>query len=38
MDRRAFTKLSLSLMGAAWLPACGDAKSHAHAVYMLVDT
>ena len=28
----------LVLMGAAWLPACGDPKSHAHAVYMLVDT
>jgi len=28
----------LIALGAAWLPACGDSKSHAHAVYMLVDT
>ena len=34
MNRRHF----LIAAGAAWLPACGDPKSHAHAVYMLVDT
>jgi hypothetical protein len=28
----------LIALGAAWLPACGDSKNHAHAVYMLVDT
>ena len=38
MDRRTFTQWSLSALGAACLPACGDARSHAHAVYMLVDT
>src|SRR5215212_4335858 len=34
MKRRDF----LIALNAAWLPACGDPKSHAHAVYMLVDT
>jgi hypothetical protein len=34
MDRRHF----LIAAGAVWLPACGDPKNHAHAVYMLVDT
>jgi hypothetical protein len=34
MNRRDF----IIALNAAWLPACGDQKSHAHAVYMLVDT
>src|SRR3954467_10894310 len=34
MDRRHF----VIALGAAALPACGDSKSHAQAVYMLVDT
>ena len=38
MDRRQFTKLSVIALGAAALPGCGDSKSHAQAVYMLVDT
>ena len=38
MDRREFTKLSMLALGAAALPGCGDSKSHAQAVYMLVDT
>src|SRR3954471_23250646 len=38
MDRRQFTKMSVIALGAAALPACGDSKSHAQAVYMLVDT
>jgi hypothetical protein len=38
MDRREFTKMSVIALGAAALPACGDSKSHAQAVYMLVDT
>ena len=38
MDRRQFTKMSVIALGAAALPACGDSKNHAHAVYMLVDT
>jgi hypothetical protein len=38
MDRRQFTKMSFIALGAAALPACGDSKSHAQAVYMLVDT
>jgi hypothetical protein len=28
----------LIALSAVWLPACGDSKNHAHAVYMLVDT
>jgi hypothetical protein len=35
MKRRAFV-VGLPLLGLAW--GCGDAKSHAQAVYMLVDT
>ena len=38
MDRRQFTKMSVLVLGAAALPGCGDSKSHAQAVYMLVDT
>src|SRR3954447_10322779 len=38
MDRRQFTKMSVIALGAAALPACGDSRSHAQAVYMLVDT
>jgi hypothetical protein len=34
MNRRNF----LIALNAAWLPACGDQRSHAQAVYMLVDT
>jgi hypothetical protein len=34
MDRRTF----LGALGALAVGGCGDAKSHAHAVYMLVDT
>jgi hypothetical protein len=37
MKRRAFV-LSLPLLGAAQLLGCTDPRSHAHAVYLLVDT
>ena len=35
MKRREFV-IGLPLLGVAW--GCGDSRSHAHAVYMLVDT
>ena len=38
MKKRAFL-VSLPALGlAAWLPGCADQRSHAHAVYLLVDT
>ena len=38
MKKRAFLASLPALGLAAWLPGCADQRSHAHAVYMLVDT
>ena len=38
MKKRAFLAALPALGLAAWLPGCADQRSHAHAVYMLVDT
>jgi hypothetical protein len=38
MNKRSFLASLPALGLAAWLPACTDQRSHAHAVYMLVDT
>ena len=38
MRKRAFLAALPALGLSAWLPACTDQRSHAHAVYLLVDT
>ena len=38
MNKRSFLASMPALGFAAWLPACADQRSHAQAVYLLVDT
>jgi len=38
MNKRSFLASASALGLSAWLPACADQRSHAHAVYLLVDT
>jgi len=38
MNKRSFLASAPALALAAWLPACADQRSHAQAVYLLVDT
>ena len=38
MKKRSFLAALPALGLAAWLPGCADQRSHAHAVYLLVDT
>ena len=38
MDKRTFLTSSLSILTVPLWSACGDPRSHSHAVYMLVDT